>query len=141
MEECVSEVVGVVCLLSENDELSRRFRARADTPEPRRKALAGAAGSLKERYDMSLSINIASAYPSVPFSRVIARSPTPPAALTTDGDRVEFSSVGRTLSRVAEESSFRIARVRAIRDEIENGTYETPERINGTVERLVDVLA
>lgn len=138
MEECVSEVVGVVCLLGESGELSRRFRARADTPEPRRMALAGAAGSLKERYDMSLSINIGPAYPSVPFSRVIARSP---AALTTDGDRVEFSSVGRTLSRVAEESSFRIARVRAIRGEIENGTYETPERINGTVERLIDVLA
>lgn len=90
---------------------------------------------------MSLSINIGPAYPSVSFSRVIARSPTPPVTLTVDGDRVEFSSVGRTLSRIAEESSFRIARARAIRDEIENGTYETPERITGTVERLLDVLA
>ena len=90
---------------------------------------------------MSLIINIASAYQSVPFSRVIPCSPTPPITLTSDGDRVEFTNIGRTFSQIAEESSFRIARVRAIRDEIENGTYETPERINGTVERLLDVLA
>lgn len=90
---------------------------------------------------MSLIINIGPVYPSVPFSRVIGPLPTPLATLTAEGDRVEFSSVGRTLSRIAEESSFRIARARAIRDEIENGTYETPERITGTVERLLDVLA
>ena len=89
---------------------------------------------------MSLIINIGSAYPPASFSRVTARSPAPPATLTADGDRAEFSSVGRTLSCIAEESSFRVARVRAIRDEIESGTYETPERITGTVERLLDVL-
>jgi len=40
-----------------------------------------------------------------------------------------------------ELSSYRAARARAIREQIEDGTYETRERISGTVERLLDVIA
>lgn len=40
-----------------------------------------------------------------------------------------------------EPSSFRLAMVNAIRARIADGTYETPECINGTVDRLLDVLA
>lgn len=40
-----------------------------------------------------------------------------------------------------EPSSFRLAMVNAIRARIADGTYETSERINGTVDRLLDVLA
>ena len=32
------------------------------------------------------------------------------------------------------------AQYKAIRAEIENGTFVTPERIHGTVERLLDVI-
>jgi hypothetical protein len=35
----------------------------------------------------------------------------------------------------------RQARVRALQTEIEGGDFETPERISGTVERLLDVIA
>jgi len=35
----------------------------------------------------------------------------------------------------------RQARVRAVQADIENGNYETPERISGTVDRLLDVIA
>ncbi len=45
------------------------------------------------------------------------------------------------LRQITEQSSLRQARVRAVRAEIGNGTYETPERINGTVDRLLDVIA
>ena len=38
------------------------------------------------------------------------------------------------------DSSFCLARTRAIRAEILNNTYETPERIDTTVERLLDVI-
>lgn len=38
-------------------------------------------------------------------------------------------------------SSFRSAKVQAVRGEIEAGTYETSERIAGTVSRLIDVIA
>ena len=45
------------------------------------------------------------------------------------------------LRRIVERSSMRQARVRAIQSEIENGNYETLERISGTVDRLLDVIA
>jgi len=56
-------------------------------------------------------------------------------------DTVEFSPAARALARGLEESSFRTARLRAIRAEIAAGTYETQARIEGTVARLLDVLA
>jgi len=45
------------------------------------------------------------------------------------------------LRSALEVSSFRAARTQAIRSEIANGTFETPERIQGTAERLLDVIA
>lgn len=39
------------------------------------------------------------------------------------------------------ESTFRSARVRAVREEILAGNFETSERIDGTVNRLLDVIA
>jgi hypothetical protein len=38
-------------------------------------------------------------------------------------------------------SSFRLAWVRSIRAEIRDGAFETPGRIDGTVARLLDILA
>ena len=55
-------------------------------------------------------------------------------------DSVEFSSLGRALACGVEESTFSLARIRAIRGQIADGTFETPERINGTVDRLLDVV-
>lgn len=58
-------------------------------------------------------------------------------------DTVELSGhVDHVLpAEVMEHVSARLARTNAIRAEIEAGTYETPERIAGTVERLLDILA
>lgn len=55
-------------------------------------------------------------------------------------DTVDFSSFGRSLAEAAEHSTFRLAHLRAVRDEIDRGDYETPERISVTVERLLDVI-
>ncbi|MFQ5590416.1 MAG: hypothetical protein ACE5HE_04555 [Phycisphaerae bacterium] len=55
-------------------------------------------------------------------------------------DRADFSRLGRALARAVEQSSLRIARTRAIRAEIEEGTYETVERLDKTVERVLDVI-
>lgn len=41
----------------------------------------------------------------------------------------------------APASTFRAAFLRSIREEIESGTYETPQRLAGAVDRLLDVLA
>lgn len=62
------------------------------------------------------------------------------ATQASDGDRVEISSRARSLSRTAEPSSYSLARLRAIRAEIADGTYETSERIAGTVDRMLDVI-
>ena len=56
------------------------------------------------------------------------------------GDIVEISNEALALSRATETSSLRMARNNAIRSEIQSGSYETPERLAKTVERLLDVL-
>ena len=58
-----------------------------------------------------------------------------------DGDIVEVASIPAPDPFVAEQSSLRTARLAAIKGEIAAGTYETPWRIRGTVERLLDVIA
>lgn len=63
-----------------------------------------------------------------------------PGAETRGADTVEISREALALSRAAETSSLRMARNNAIRSEIQSGSYETPERIAKTVERLLDVL-
>lgn len=90
---------------------------------------------------MNAIINIAfPVQPTVsPFETRSAHAPNesrrPPA------DTVEFSKFGEALALASRESTLRIAQIRAVRAEIENGTFETKERINGTVDRLLDVLA
>ncbi len=44
------------------------------------------------------------------------------------------------LQQVLSRTSFRLARLRAVRSEIEAGTYETKERVQGAVGRLIDIL-
>lgn len=56
-------------------------------------------------------------------------------------DTVEISPTARAMAGATEKSSLRMARTRAIRAEIENGTYETAERIKGTAARLLDLFA
>ena len=55
-------------------------------------------------------------------------------------DTVEFSPLGRAMARAAAESTMRLAQINAIRSEIQDGTYDTPERIRGTVARLLNSL-
>lgn len=55
-------------------------------------------------------------------------------------DIVEFSDLSRSLAAEQASSSFRRARVEAIRREIAEGRFETPERLSGTVNRLLDLL-
>ncbi len=55
-------------------------------------------------------------------------------------DTVELSKFGLFLSREVTPSSFRAARLASVKSEIEAGTYETPERLEMTVERLLEIL-
>lgn len=55
-------------------------------------------------------------------------------------DTVELSPAGIALSRADVQSRLRVARISAIRAEIEAGTFLMPERMDGIVERLLDIL-
>ena len=72
--------------------------------------------------------------------------PTLPVKEVADGkassaDRVEFSREGLALSRAVSDSTLRIIRIAAIRDEIRAGTYETAQRVDGTVDSILKLLS
>ena len=91
---------------------------------------------------MSAIIDIGTASGSLPpVSPTLRIVTTAPAAASGRKDSLEISPLGSALSRAVELSSLSLAKTRSIREQIESGTYETPERINGTVSRLLDVLA
>ena len=55
-------------------------------------------------------------------------------------DRVEISEIGQMLSTLEPETDIRVEKVTEIREAILNGTYETPDKIDATVDRLWDIL-
>jgi len=91
---------------------------------------------------MSDNFSIDGIVPSFPIGRLAPGYPTHRPSPTPD---VQGSAAvprfSDTLRRLVEPSSMRQARVRAIQSEIEDGNFETPERISGTVDRLLDVIA
>ncbi len=57
------------------------------------------------------------------------------------GDRLDISEAGQIASRLAELPEIRADRVRELRAAIQNGAYETAEKIDTAVERLLDEIA
>ena len=55
-------------------------------------------------------------------------------------DTVELSELAVLLSRLDSVPEIRAPKVAHIRAEIENGTYETPEKLEATVTRLLEEL-
>lgn len=55
-------------------------------------------------------------------------------------DQVEISSVGSTNTQVDLESEFRAQRIAQIQQEISAGIYETPEKLDAAVDRMLDKL-
>jgi negative regulator of flagellin synthesis FlgM len=53
-------------------------------------------------------------------------------------DEVNISSAARMLEQVQQMPEMRQQRIDAVRAEIAAGTYETPERLNIAIERLLD---
>jgi negative regulator of flagellin synthesis FlgM len=56
-------------------------------------------------------------------------------------DRVEISPIGRMLDGVARLPEIRHERVEAIRAQIAAGVYETPEKLEVALDRLMDELS
>lgn len=61
---------------------------------------------------------------------------TEPAAAAPAGDRVEISELAAFLNRLAELPEDRARKVVEIRQQIANGTYETSDKLDQTIERL-----
>ncbi len=55
-------------------------------------------------------------------------------------DQLDISSEAQQLSQARDSAPFRTERVAAIRAQIEAGTYETPEKLEIAVSRLLDRL-
>jgi anti-sigma28 factor (negative regulator of flagellin synthesis) len=74
---------------------------------------------------------------------IAPQKPVEPArqpATDAGEDRVEISEAGQLLSSLEHDAGIRAEKVARIRDEILNGTYETDDKVEVTVERLLDVL-
>lgn len=56
-------------------------------------------------------------------------------------DRLDISDAGRIADRMAEIPDIRAERVQAIRAAIVDGTYETSDKLNTAVDRLLDEIA
>ena len=87
-------------------------------------------------------INVISQPPSASPAAPLVRRPAPFGAsrYPTPTDTVELSTIADSLAKGIETSSLSLARTRAIREQIARGAFETPERIEGTVERLLDTI-
>jgi hypothetical protein len=98
---------------------------------------------------MSKIIDISNLYPAQPnglpsldrsrLHRAVRELSLAPSGPTID--RVDLSDEGLRLSRAALEEDARIARRAQIVADIAAGTYITPDKIDVTVDRLLDVLA
>lgn len=76
----------------------------------------------------------------IDIHRVQAQRPAEIPVNAQIGDRAEISEVARLLNKLAEVPEIRADRVQSLRELIASGNYETPERIAGTVERILEEL-
>lgn len=60
---------------------------------------------------------------------------------TTPRDHVEISPLGQMLDGISRLPEIRHERVEAIRQQIADGTYETPDKIQVALDRLLDELS
>ncbi len=56
----------------------------------------------------------------------------------TPVDEVEISSAAKMLEKASQSSAIQAERLDQIKSAIEAGTYETPEKIEAAIERLLD---
>ena len=61
-------------------------------------------------------------------------------AASSKTDTVEISDSARYLGEIKKLPDIRLEKVQTARDLIASGQFETPERINGTVDRLLEAL-
>lgn len=83
---------------------------------------------------------------SAPVTRSGSAKANPLPAVSAEGavsaeDRVELSELGRLLASARDLPDIRMERVLTVRKQIEDGTYETRDKIEHTVNRLMEELS
>jgi len=81
-------------------------------------------------------------YPPDPVSQVRPRGERgqPTNANTDAGDRVEISDLAYWRAKLASLPEVRAEKITAIQNQIENNTYQTPEKLDIAVDRLMEDL-
>lgn len=64
-----------------------------------------------------------------------------PAGLSGGADRVEINGTAHANALGRSQPGVRADKVAAVRQQIEAGTYETPEKLDRVIDRLLDELA
>jgi anti-sigma28 factor (negative regulator of flagellin synthesis) len=72
--------------------------------------------------------------------QVPARDSVGASELTSAGDRVEISEHAKLLEKLSEIPSMRTEKIEELRRLIEAGEFETPERLAGAVDKLMEEL-
>lgn len=68
----------------------------------------------------------------------IATSDASSAAPASPKDELELSEVGRALDQVGDTSEVRAERLNQIKESIDNGTYDTDEKLDVALSRMFD---
>lgn len=79
--------------------------------------------------------------PAFPVQRTQSAASVPAPAATPPAfpqDEVEISSAGKMLDKLAQSSAVRAERLAQIQAAIADGTYETPQKLEAALERLLD---
>ena len=73
-------------------------------------------------------------------ARAVESAPTTHSTQAA-GDRLDISEAGRIAGQMAEIPEIRSERVESIRAALLNGTYETDDKLDAALERLLDEIA
>lgn len=71
----------------------------------------------------------------------VGRAPASEAPAARGADRAEFSRSAQLLSKLAELPEVRQDLIDRVRAEIENGTYDTPDKVDSLLDSLLEDLA
>ena len=80
------------------------------------------------------AIPAASTAPANPAAPNAAQSP-----LTSPRDELEISAAGQMLDRLSESPEVRAERIAQIKEAIENGDYDTDEKLEAALSRMFEV--
>ena len=63
-----------------------------------------------------------------------------PSSVAAPRDELEISSVGKMMDRMSETPDVRAERLAQIKEAIENGTYDTDEKLEAALSKMFDSL-